>query len=343
MRPAAFPPSDGYLPPEDPLVGVARQIAITRRLKERHPNLIFVGSGYSYLQEWLPNVAQRVVREGGADFVGIGRMALAYPDLPADVLAGRPLARKMLCRTFSDCTTGPRNGMISGCFPLDPFYKARPGAGRGDRDNPSLGRRRGGRSTMRRRASCPTIALTAVMLMFSPIARAATPDWKGLLAKPDDWYRGPGGGPPSRTILSHESRRAATSPKNLDTTARPFAGDRGQDRGHLRQRRDRRRGPVPHEGRQGDRRPGLPRGGRPGDRPHPRRAVSERRLAAVFAAGQHGYHRHITFNGRDDGQPARTSSATSLARPTSRSSAPPSATDRRGPSTVASRASSPAR
>lgn len=126
IRPAAFPPSDGYLPPEDPLVGVARQIGLTRRLKGRHPNLIFVGSGYSYLQEWLPNVAQRVVRGGGADFVGLGRMALAYPDLPADVLAGRPLARKSLCRTFSDCTTGPRNGMISGCFPLDPFYKARP-------------------------------------------------------------------------------------------------------------------------------------------------------------------------------------------------------------------------
>jgi hypothetical protein len=74
----------------------------------------------------LPNVAQRVVREGWADFVGIGRMALPYPDLPADVLAGRPLSRKLLCRTFSDCTTGPRNGMISGCFPLDPYYKARP-------------------------------------------------------------------------------------------------------------------------------------------------------------------------------------------------------------------------
>ena len=26
QRPALFPPSDGYLPPEDPLVGVARQI-----------------------------------------------------------------------------------------------------------------------------------------------------------------------------------------------------------------------------------------------------------------------------------------------------------------------------
>jgi 2,4-dienoyl-CoA reductase-like NADH-dependent reductase (Old Yellow Enzyme family) len=128
QRPAAFPPSDGYLPPEDPLVGVARQIIYTAELKARHPSLTFVGTGYSYLQEWLPNVGQRVVRDGGADFIGLGRMVLAYPDLPADVLAGQPLARKRLCRTFSDCTTAPRNGLISGCFPLDPFYKGLPEA-----------------------------------------------------------------------------------------------------------------------------------------------------------------------------------------------------------------------
>jgi 2,4-dienoyl-CoA reductase-like NADH-dependent reductase (Old Yellow Enzyme family) len=126
QRPAAFPPSDGYLPPEDPLLGVARQIEATARLKRDHPRLVFVGSGYSYLQEWLPHVGQRVLRDGGVDFVGIGRLVLSYPEFPADVLAGRPLVRKRLCRTFSDCTTGPRNGMISGCFPLDPFYKARP-------------------------------------------------------------------------------------------------------------------------------------------------------------------------------------------------------------------------
>jgi 2,4-dienoyl-CoA reductase-like NADH-dependent reductase (Old Yellow Enzyme family) len=126
LRPAAFPPSDGYQPPEDPLVGVARQIAATAWLKARHPRLTLVGSGYSYLQEWLSHVAQRVIRDGGADFIGLGRMVLAYPEFPADVLAGRKLARKRLCRTFSDCTTAPRNGIISGCFPLDPFYKDLP-------------------------------------------------------------------------------------------------------------------------------------------------------------------------------------------------------------------------
>ena len=128
QRPALFPPSDGYRPPEDPLVGVARQIRVTRELRSQHPGLTFVGSGYSYLQEWFAPVAQAVVRRGYADFVGVGRMALSYPELPADVLAGRKLQAKAFCRTFSDCTTAPRNGLVSGCYPIDPFYKRRPEA-----------------------------------------------------------------------------------------------------------------------------------------------------------------------------------------------------------------------
>jgi 2,4-dienoyl-CoA reductase-like NADH-dependent reductase (Old Yellow Enzyme family) len=128
QRPALFPPSDGYLPPEDPLVGVARHLALTAELKRYRPSLTMVGSGYSYLQEWLPHVAQAVVRSGGVDFAGLGRLVLSYPEMPADVLAGRSLDRKRLCRTFSDCTTAPRNGLVSGCYPLDPFYKDLPEA-----------------------------------------------------------------------------------------------------------------------------------------------------------------------------------------------------------------------
>ncbi len=128
QRPALFPPSDGYQPPEDPLAGVARQIVVTAALKRHRPELAVVGSGYSYLQEWLPHVGQAVVRGGAADFIGIGRMVLSYPELPADALAGRPMRRKQICRTFSDCTTAPRNGLVSGCYPLDPYYKSRPEA-----------------------------------------------------------------------------------------------------------------------------------------------------------------------------------------------------------------------
>jgi len=128
QRPALFPPTDGYLPPEDPLRGVARQVVATARLKAAFPSLVVVGSAYSYLQEWLPHVGQRVVGQGQADFVGLGRVALSYPELPADLLEGVALKRKKICRTFSDCTSGPRNGLVSGCFPLDDFYAKHPDA-----------------------------------------------------------------------------------------------------------------------------------------------------------------------------------------------------------------------
>ena len=126
QRPAYFPPSDGYQPPEDPLVGVARQLAVTAELTAAHPEVAIIGSGYSYVQDWLANVGQAVVTAGGASMVGLGRMILSYPELAADVLSGRELERSLICRTFSDCTTAPRNGLVSGCFPLDPFYKEHP-------------------------------------------------------------------------------------------------------------------------------------------------------------------------------------------------------------------------
>jgi 2,4-dienoyl-CoA reductase-like NADH-dependent reductase (Old Yellow Enzyme family) len=123
QRPAMFPPSDGYSPPEDPLSGVARQMKFTQELKRRFPSLLFVGSAYSYLQEFLPYVAQAAVREGWVDSIGLGRLVLSYAELPFDVLKGRALERKRFCRTFSDCTTGPRKGLPSGCYPLDEFYR----------------------------------------------------------------------------------------------------------------------------------------------------------------------------------------------------------------------------
>ena len=126
LSPAFFPHSHVPSPPEDPLVSVARQMAVCASLKHRFQKLLIVGSAYSYLQEWLAHVAQHNVRTGRVDFVGLGRMLLAYPEFPADVLAGRPLSRKRLCRTCGDCSTAAHHGLATGCYLLDPFYRARP-------------------------------------------------------------------------------------------------------------------------------------------------------------------------------------------------------------------------
>ncbi|MGQ9684094.1 MAG: oxidoreductase [Anaerolineae bacterium] len=128
LRPALFPPSDGYGPPEDPLAGVARHVHLVRALKEQCPQMILVGSGYTYLQEYLPHVAQSTLRQGWVDSVGIGRALLSYPEMLADATMHGTLDRLRICRTFSDCTTAPRQGLPSGCYPLDKYYRLSPHA-----------------------------------------------------------------------------------------------------------------------------------------------------------------------------------------------------------------------
>lgn len=129
QRPAAYPPSDGYQPDHDPLIDVVRQIHAVRDIKAKAPqSLILVGTAYSYLQEFLPHVAQAVVRQGWVDSIGLGRVTLSYPRILADATQHGAITQKSICRTFSDCTTAPRNGLVSGCYPLDPYYLSTPEA-----------------------------------------------------------------------------------------------------------------------------------------------------------------------------------------------------------------------
>ncbi len=129
QRPAAYAVADGYMPPEEPLLGVARQIKTVRLLKEKRPDLFIIGSGYTYLQEFLPLVGEWALENGFVDAVGLGRSSLSYPSMPADYLAGRDIDKKKICRTFGDCTNAPRAGLVSGCYPLDDFYRKREEAG----------------------------------------------------------------------------------------------------------------------------------------------------------------------------------------------------------------------
>lgn len=100
QRPALNAKPGEYSTPEDPLVGVARHIQVTSELRAAVPGIVTVGSGYSYLQQWLPNVAQAAVRQGMTDIVGVARMHLAYPGLISDSLVGRPLDLAAIAAAF---------------------------------------------------------------------------------------------------------------------------------------------------------------------------------------------------------------------------------------------------
>ncbi len=91
QRPAWNRGTSDYDTPEPPLVGVARHLRVTASLKAAVPELVIVGSAYSATQQWLPNVAQAVLRLGMSDAVGYARAHLSNPELAVDVLSGRGL------------------------------------------------------------------------------------------------------------------------------------------------------------------------------------------------------------------------------------------------------------
>jgi 2,4-dienoyl-CoA reductase-like NADH-dependent reductase (Old Yellow Enzyme family) len=124
-RPFETPPPDGYESPEHPLIGVNRHFAATEAVQRANPDLPVVGTGYSYLQEFLPQAAAANVRDNRVSLVGVGRAALAQPDWVRQLLDHGRLDRKRVCRTFSYCTAlmrakdHPLGQFPTGCPPFD--------------------------------------------------------------------------------------------------------------------------------------------------------------------------------------------------------------------------------
>jgi len=118
-RPYDFPIAGMTVPDEHPLVALDRFLAITRTLQMAFPDLPVVGSGYSWLRQFMPNVAAAVIRNRGAAFLGIGRGAFAYPDSVRDLLEKGALDPAKCCVTCSACTQIMRDGGMTGCVVRD--------------------------------------------------------------------------------------------------------------------------------------------------------------------------------------------------------------------------------
>ncbi len=124
-RPFEYPPPDGYETPEHPLIGVARHFRVAAEIQRAFPQLPIVGSGYSYLQEFVPHAAAANLHDGRASFIGVGRATLAQPDFVKQLQDHGKLDRKRLCRTFSYCTALMRSKhnelgqFATGCPPFD--------------------------------------------------------------------------------------------------------------------------------------------------------------------------------------------------------------------------------
>lgn len=125
VRPAEFPPVDGYHAPEHPLLGVLRHFQITSLIQQAVPDVPVVGSAYTWLQDYSMQAGAANVSAGRCAFVGLGRGTLSQPDFARQLQQHGRLDRKMVCRTFSYCTNlmrtkdHPLGQYPTGCPPFD--------------------------------------------------------------------------------------------------------------------------------------------------------------------------------------------------------------------------------
>jgi len=125
VRPAEFPPVDGYHAPEHPLLGVLRHFRATAAIQAAVPHLPVVGSGYSWLQDYALHAGAGNVLQQRCAIVGLGRATLSQPDFAKFSLENGRLDRKRVCRTFSYCTnlmrtkSHPLGQYPTGCPPFD--------------------------------------------------------------------------------------------------------------------------------------------------------------------------------------------------------------------------------
>lgn len=95
---------------------------ISGLIKKNVPQLKVVMSGMTYYGKQCFDEAEKMLKDGICDFVGFGRMTLAYPEFYADYLRGA-FDEKKICATCSKCTELMRAHCTSGCALFNPYYR----------------------------------------------------------------------------------------------------------------------------------------------------------------------------------------------------------------------------
>ena len=112
----------GYVAPEPAEAGLLRFEYVEEHLKERFPTLPLVASGLSYYRTELMEKSEELIASGKADFIGYGRVSLAYPMLYRDYIDGK-FDPKKCCVACSKCTELMRAKCVSGCAVFNSYYK----------------------------------------------------------------------------------------------------------------------------------------------------------------------------------------------------------------------------
>lgn len=107
------------IPDEHPLRGVINMINGTSLFQKEFPGIHFIGSAYSWLRQYAPNVGAAVLKNHNASFIGFGRGSFAYPSMPLDLMKDGMADPKKVCISCSGCTRLIRNLRPGGCVIRD--------------------------------------------------------------------------------------------------------------------------------------------------------------------------------------------------------------------------------
>lgn len=107
------------VPNEHPLESIARLFEFTHQIQVAAGCIPVVGSGYSWLRQFIPYVGAANLTNGRCSFIGMGRSSLAYPDAPREILAGKGMDPGKCCVTCSKCTQIMRDHGRTGCVVRD--------------------------------------------------------------------------------------------------------------------------------------------------------------------------------------------------------------------------------
>ena len=114
-------PSDvgPYTAPEHPIESAARMLNITREMKAAAPDMVLVGTGFSWFRAYGANIAGGCIGRGWMDLAGFGRQSLAYPDFARDLIADGVMVHNKCCTACTKCTELMRFGGQTGCVIKD--------------------------------------------------------------------------------------------------------------------------------------------------------------------------------------------------------------------------------
>lgn len=118
-RPFDLPCNGTTVPAEHPLESMARLFELTRTIQNAAGTIPVIGSGYSWLRQYIPFAASANLAEGSCSFLGLGRSVFAYPDAPKDILATGGMVAAKCCISCSKCTQIMREHGMTGCVVRD--------------------------------------------------------------------------------------------------------------------------------------------------------------------------------------------------------------------------------